>query len=128
MPEQFTQVVPIPFHAVENEHWKSFFNKIRSAWKIPSYYVLPNNYLESEFSSIKNKVDSKISDSYRSWSNICDGWTSIRRESIINYVITTPQPLFYETFSTGGESHTAIFIAKEISVVLNEVGPKKYRG
>ncbi|CAH1736275.1 unnamed protein product [Aphis gossypii] len=59
---------------------------------------------------------------------MCDGWTNIRRESIINYVITTPQPLFYKTSSTGAESHTAIFIAKEISVVLNEVGPKKVLG
>jgi hypothetical protein len=35
---------------------------------------------------------------------MCDGWTNIRRESIINYVITTPQPLFYKTSSTGAET------------------------
>jgi len=55
---------------------------------------------------------------------MCDGWTNIRRESIYNYVITTLQPLFYKTSSAWAESHAAIFIAKEISVVLDEVVSK----
>ncbi|KAG7153575.1 hypothetical protein Hamer_G028927, partial [Homarus americanus] len=32
---------------------------------------------------------------------LCDGWTNIRNEGIINFVITVPRPIFWSSTATG---------------------------
>jgi len=59
---------------------------------------------------------------------MCDGWTNICREPIINYIITTTVPIFYKTISTGAKSHSCAYIAKEISSVIQDLGPDKVLG
>jgi len=37
---------------------------------------------------------------------MCDSWTKIRNESIINFVVTAPKPIFYKSLATGVDRHT----------------------
>jgi hypothetical protein len=53
---------------------------------------------------------------------MCDGWSSIGNESIVNLVLTTPHPVFYKSFETGVERHTADYMAKIMTDVIGEVG------
>lgn len=116
-----------PLQIVENENWKLFFKLLRPAWVVPSRYKLSTCHLESEFNIVRQKVESKISESH-SLGLMCDGWTNIRREPIINYVITTPEPIFYKTISTKAISHSGAYIAKEISSIIQDLGPNKVLG
>lgn len=100
---------------------------LRPSWEVPSRYKLSTSHLEEEYNSVKQNVNSKIYES-RSLGLMCDGWTNIRRESIINYVITTPVPIFYKTISTGAVSHSGAYIAKEIASIIQDLGPNKVLG
>ncbi|XP_050064737.1 uncharacterized protein LOC126553636, partial [Aphis gossypii] len=82
------------------------------------------NFVDFITKDEQQNVDSKIYES-RSLGLMCDGWTNIRREPIINYVITTPIPIFYKTISTGAVSHSGAYIAKEISSIIQDLGPNK---
>lgn len=59
---------------------------------------------------------------------MCDGWSNVRNESIINFVVTTPKPILYKTLATGKESHTAEYIANQINAVIEEIGIRKVFG
>lgn len=116
-----------PLNIADDDNWRSFFKMLRPSWEIPSRYKLSTVYLEAEFNSIKQNVGSKILES-PSLGLMCDGWTNIRGEPIINYVITTPSPVFYKTVSTEAISHSGIYIVKQISNIIQDIGPRKILG
>jgi len=43
-----------------------------------------------------------------------DGWSNIRNEPIVNFMVCTPTPLLYKTVATKTNSHTADYMAQEI--------------
>ena len=42
----------------------------------------------------------------------------------MNYIISTPQPIFYKSTDTRDNRHTGLYIAYELKAV-NDLGPKK---
>ncbi|KAE9521289.1 hypothetical protein AGLY_018308 [Aphis glycines] len=59
---------------------------------------------------------------------MCDGWINIRNESIINFVVTTPKPIFYKSLPTGVDRHTGEHIAEQSISVIEDIGPRKVFG
>lgn len=59
---------------------------------------------------------------------MCDGWSNLRNDSIINFVVTTPLPLLYKIITTGKESHTGEYIVREINLVIERISPQKVFG
>ena len=57
-----------------------------------------------------------------------DGWSNIRRESVLNFVICLPKPIFYDAKHTGAESHTAEYIYQELKSIIETIGPSKFAG
>ncbi|KAF2884886.1 hypothetical protein ILUMI_21305 [Ignelater luminosus] len=55
----------------------------------------------------------------------CDGWSNIRNASIINFIVTTPQPVFYKTVSTEEHRHTGQYVAEQIEAVFTDIGINK---
>ena len=45
---------------------------------------------------------------------VSDGWSNINRESVQNFIVCIPKPLFFDAVYSGEESHTAIWISNEI--------------
>ena len=43
----------------------------------------------------------------------------------MNFILTTPDPVFYISQPTKTESHTGEYMANLISTVIDEVGPEK---
>ena len=56
---------------------------------------------------------------------ISDGWSNVRGQGIINYIISTPQPVLYKSTDTRDKRHTGLHIADELKVVINDLGPQK---
>lgn len=51
-----------------------------------------------------------------------------RNQAILNYIVTTPEPILYKTKCTGAERHTGEYIADELIQVIEELGPAKVIG
>lgn len=51
-----------------------------------------------------------------------DGLSNLRRESIMNFIVTAPKPVFYGTRTTKTSQHTGSeFMATQISEVYEEI-------
>jgi hypothetical protein len=47
---------------------------------------------------------------------------NVRGQRIINYIISTPQPVFYKSTDTRDNRHTGLYIADELKAVINYLG------
>lgn len=114
-----------PLSLVEHPLWKELFKKLRPAYTLPTRKTLSTTLLEMEYLQQKNQVDNAIKES--NYLNLqCDGWSNVRNESIINFVITKPEPLFVEFVMTGDNKHDAKYLFEEIDKVLIKYDPKKF--
>ncbi|CAG8617492.1 11333_t:CDS:2 [Ambispora gerdemannii] len=52
--------------------------------------------------------------------------SNIRGESVLNFILCLPQPIFYDAHYTGAESHTAEFIYGKLKSVIEDIGPSKF--
>jgi hypothetical protein len=57
---------------------------------------------------------------------VSDGWSNINRESVQNFVVCTPKPLFFDAIYSGEESHTAKWIADEIIKQMEIIDINKF--
>lgn len=97
---------------------------MRPSLKLPSRYQLSNKLLNNEYDRIKKSVDEKIKSAKTVGIQI-DGWSNIRNESIINVLITTPEPVLYKLLDTRAARHEATFMCNIISEVIDEIGLRK---
>lgn len=72
-----------------------FFKQIRPSFKPPNWTAVGTNELDKHYNEMKMKLNNKISNS-ENLNLQCDGWSNIRNESIINFLITVPEPIFIE--------------------------------
>lgn len=114
-----------PLHIVSSPAWKALFKKLRPAYDLPSRYIVSNRLLNEEFDRVKSKIDKKIAESKMLYLQT-DAWSNIRRDSITNYVVNTPDPVFYKSVHTEENRHTAVFLADEIVNVLEDIGPQRF--
>lgn len=84
-------------------------------------------FLEKELKQVSKRVEEAVA-AADSVGLCADGWSNIRNEPIINFVVTTPKPFLYKVLPTGKSSHTAEFMAQEISCVIDEIGQQKVFG
>ncbi|XP_064475765.1 uncharacterized protein LOC135389662 [Ornithodoros turicata] len=113
-----------PFAVVENEYWRELFNLVRPSYALPSRYLLSGPLLDAEFQRQRIHVEELLkSASYLTL--LTEGWTNIRGESIVNFIVATPEPLFYKCVDTGDNRHTATYISSEIRAVIESLGSSK---
>ena len=117
-------LIEISFNVIENEDFCAFIKKASPSFKIPSRYELSNTILNSEYELIKDEVQN-ILEKREFVSITTDGWSNIHNTSIVNYMITTPKPIFYKSVSTNEKRHTSKNIAEGIKQTIEEVGEKK---
>lgn len=114
-----------PLNIVQHPLWIEFFKRLRPSFVPPTRRVLSSSLLENEYS----KVNSDLCDAIANAPNLnlqCDGWSNIRNEAIINFVISKPQPLFVEFLETKTNNHSAEFIAGEMAKVIDKYGAEKF--
>lgn len=109
----------------ESEHWKKFFDLCRPTFKVPSRKQMSTTHLDMFYEKIKAEVKSQI-DSETMVSIMSDGWSNIRNEGIINYMVHTSKgDLFYDFSLPKAQKHTGTYIASELSRIIEEIGESK---
>lgn len=56
---------------------------------------------------------------------MCDGWTNIRGESLINVVVCTPDPVFFKVVEPKTNRETSEYLAEQLEEVFKAVNPQK---
>ncbi|GET63251.1 zinc finger BED domain-containing protein 1-like [Rhizophagus irregularis DAOM 181602=DAOM 197198] len=82
-------------------------------FKLPNRRKLADELLDDVFDEVKAECNEQILQA-KSLTMVSDGWSNINRESVQNFVICTPKPLFFDAIYSGEESHTAKWVADEI--------------
>jgi Protein of unknown function (DUF 659)/hAT family C-terminal dimerisation region/BED zinc finger len=114
-----------PLSLTENEHWVKALRSLRPAYDPPSRYLLSNRLLEDEFNAVRKTVKGTIANA-PCLSLLSDGWTNVRGDGIINFMICTPKPIFYKSIATDANRHTAEYISEKMISVLREVGAENF--
>lgn len=114
-----------PFSLVEHPLWIDFFKKIRPSYCLPSRFRLASTYLDAQYSEMQCEVKRQLSEAKHLHLQ-CDGWSNIRNESIINFVISKPQPLFVDFVMSKENKHEASYLAQQIERVMKDHGFEKF--
>lgn len=115
----------VPLSLVEHPLWNELFHKLRPAYKLPSRKILSTTLLEKELSLVKQQVDDNIKSS-GNLNLALDGWSNIRNEGILNFVVYTPNPYFYSFAETKRNRHTSDYMLTEIVQIIEKLGPEKF--
>ena len=106
-----------PFSIVENKHWLAFFKALSPAYVVPSRYLVSEPLLVSEYHQTRLAALAKVAE-VDAVTVMCDGWSNIRHEPIINFTLSVPQSVFWKSTHTELESHTGKYITEKVSEVI----------
>ena len=114
----------IPLATIENPFIIQALHKINPEYHPPSRKSLSTTLLEKEYKQVSADMKQQIKNS----NYICltsDGWTNIHQQPIINFMITTPQPIFWKALESKENSHTGEYIAEQFDIVIKEISISK---
>ena len=97
---------------------------LRPSFIIPTRYALSNDLLNKTYSNVKKDVEEKVL-STKTLAIQLDAWSNIRNEGIVNFIVNTPEPVFYKSVETKTESQNAEFYLKQTSIVIDELTPQR---
>ncbi|XP_037505903.1 uncharacterized protein LOC119382269 [Rhipicephalus sanguineus] len=115
-----------PFSLVTNDYWQAAFKALRSSYKPPSRHSLAGPLLDAEYEAATVSMNNSI-EKASCITLVTDGWTNVEGESVINFVLCTPSPLFFKSVTTGTNRHTAAYMTEEICAVMESVGSSKVK-
>lgn len=118
-------VTGMPLGIFEHSLWIEFFNSLRPSFKLPTRKVVSTKLLEKQYAKMESEVKDKLSDAENLHLQ-CDGWSNCRNESIINFIISCPTPLFVKFLETKDESHNADYLCGIMDDVLQQYGVDKF--
>lgn len=111
-----------PMSMVDHQLWKFFFEKLN--FRLPSRKALASRHLEKIYNETSKKLTDEIAKS--PFFHIqCDGWSNIRNEGIINFLISKPEIVFVKSLNTEHNRHTSEYLAAEIEKVIKTYNEKK---
>ncbi|XP_052452890.1 uncharacterized protein LOC128013739 [Carassius gibelio] len=113
-----------PLTLTSNVYWKRFLNVLRPAYTPSTSHALSTRLLDEEFNRVQAKVKQTI-DKADCICVISDGWSNVRGQGVITYIVTTPQPVLYKSTDTKHNRRTGSYIADELKAVINDLGPEK---
>jgi len=111
------------FSAFNNPLWLEFFKQIRPAWSPPTAHKISNALLD-KWDGIISTNNAKLLTEAESLVLLSDGWSCIERDSHIQFLASTPAPLFLKSVHPGANRHTAEYIAAQCDDVMNSEGVK----
>jgi len=114
----------LPLSLVEDEYFIAFCKKLRPAYELPTRKKLSTTLLNNTYKNVTENITQHVEKS----NLVCitsDGWTNSRCEPIINFMVTTPKPVFWKAIETEEKRHTGTFIAEQFDIVIKEIGANK---
>lgn len=118
-------VTGAPLGLFDHPLWIDFFNAIRPSYKLPTRKVISTSLLDKEYTKMEADVSGKLNDAENLHLQ-CDGWSNCRNESIINFVVSCPTPLFVKFLETKDEAHNADYLFKQMEEVMQQYGVDKF--
>ncbi|KAK3916270.1 E3 SUMO-protein ligase ZBED1 [Frankliniella fusca] len=114
----------LPLSVFEGGHFQKAFNRLRPAYvKPPSRYKLSGPLLDKEYAKIE-AINKEKFQSSKCKAVMLDGCANTRTEHVINFIVCTPEPIFYNYKIVGDSVENHEFIATEIKKVLRDVNEK----
>lgn len=110
---------------VEHPLWKEYFSRLRPSNKLPTREAVSTSYLDKEYNRVQANTSVIIADS-RNLALQCDGWSNLRNEGILNFVVNTPKPIFVDFVNTKDNRHTSEYLCQEMKKILEKFGPNKF--
>lgn len=114
-----------PLAIVEHPLWQEFFKRLRPSYKLPTRKKVSSTLLDSQYGKMKAAVDDEI----KSASVLhlqCDGWSNVRNEPILNFIITQPKPFFVDSIATKKNRHTGDYLGTQIESMIEKYGSEKF--
>jgi hypothetical protein len=118
-------VTGAPLSMVEHPLWLRFFQKLQPQFKPQSRKSLSTTQLNKIHKDMHKELSDDISG--ESFLHLqCDGWSSVRNEGIVNFMVSKPEPVFVRSLDTTTHRHTGEYICDEILKVMSEYGANKF--
>lgn len=114
-----------PLSMVEHPLWIEFFKKLRPSYIPPSRYQVSAKYLDAQYAEMQAEVTSLLQEA-KTLHLQCDGWSNVRNEPVINFVVCKPEPVFVDFVITNENKHNATYLAELISNVVEKHGHEKF--
>lgn len=105
----------------ENPLWNVALNILRPVYKPPTTHSLRKPLLEAEYNRVMNLAKEKIQNA-QCLTVILDGWTNIRGDGVVNFLLATPSIVFHKAIVPGENRETGQYIGQELLKVIFEVG------
>ena len=123
---KFLYRTAIPFNVADYQEWKDIWSLARPVYQPPKSKALKRTLLTKEYFKMKTSVKEIVKEAH-SVSIVSDGWSNIRNEHFVNFILIIPnhKPLFYGYIDCDGESQTSIQISSDIITVIEEIGAQK---
>ena len=112
-----------PLSLVEHPLWIAFFKKIRPAFSVPTRSRISTTYLNAEYTALQTEIKEELA-SCKNLHLQCDGWSNLRNESIIDFVVTTPEPRFVDFIITEENRHDAEYLSQQMKKIMEKYGPE----
>ncbi|XP_065681001.1 uncharacterized protein LOC136094823 [Hydra vulgaris] len=111
------------FSIVDNPLWREFFRQLRPAWNPPSRYKLAGPLLKLWHSRIETEISVLIKISL-GCVLMSDGWSDVCNDNHIQFLLSTPKPIFLKSFHPENNHHTAEYIFHITNSVIKEIHVK----
>ncbi|CAB4425641.1 unnamed protein product [Rhizophagus irregularis] len=115
----------IPFVFVNNPLVIQFFKYFWLFFKLPNRKKLADDLLDDIYEMVKLQTDEQISKA-KILCMVSDGWSNINHESVQNFIVCTPKPIFFNATFSGEESHMGKWVANEIIQQMEAIGVHKF--
>ena len=120
----------LPFKVVESDVFRDYSATLNSAYRPPSAKTLSTTLLDRVYNERNKELEAFLAGA-ENLTIVSDGWSNIRRDHIVNYVIVRQKPnftstsYFYRSTCTNGTQQTAKNVFLDLKKVIEEIGDKK---
>lgn len=119
----------MPFKLVDHSAFRSFLKDLRPAYKPPHRKELAGALLQAAYNKEHAKMIKALEREQR-LTLVTDGWSNIKHQSIINYMLVTGTgtAFFYRADTSASNKHDQFYLSEEMLKVIEEVGASKFVG
>lgn len=113
-----------PLSLLENPDLRTFLQFLRPSYAPPSRFEGSNSLLNNEYKRVKEMVDSKVAKA----SSLClqvDTWTNVKSEAVMNFLLSTPEPVYFDSIDVGTNHENSQFIHDEIKKIIDAIDVRK---
>ncbi len=109
---------------IENPEFIIFCKKMRPSYDVPKWTIISNRLFNLKYEKIQTSIHKTV-EKADFISIASDGWTNLRKEPIVNFIINTLQPIFWKAIEIKESAHTGQYIAQELDNIIEEVRSEK---